>query len=97
MSKQQVLSEIKAYIVQSGGPYSSWYAGLAANPRDRIFNGHSVREHGDCWIFRTCDSSDDARTVEDTLLSLGAQGGPCGGDGATRAVYAYKIGPHTVE
>jgi hypothetical protein len=30
-------------------------------------------------------------------LRLGAKGGPGGGDNATKAVYAYKIGTHTAE
>ena len=97
MSKEQVLADIKAYIAQSGGGYPSWYAGIASDPKDRLFNGHSVREKGDYWILRTCDSNADARTVEDALLRLGTKGGPGGGDNATKAVYAYKIGTHTVE
>lgn len=97
MSKLQVLADIQAYIVKIGGAYSSWYAGIASDPRERLFSGHAVKENGDAWIFRTCDSHTDARSVEDTLLRLGAKGGPGGGDNATKAVYAYKIGTHTVE
>ena len=97
MSKQQVLADIKAYIAQSGGNYPAWYVGIASDPRERLFSGHSVKENGDYWIYRTCDSNADARSVEDSLLLLGARGGPGGGDDATQAVYAYKIGTHTVE
>jgi hypothetical protein len=97
MTTQQVMADIKAYIAKIGGAYSSWYTGIASDPRDRLFNGHAVKEHGDCWIFRTCDSHTDARSVEDALLRLGAKGGPGGGDNATKAVYAYKIGTHTAE
>jgi len=97
MSKQQALAEIRAYIAQCGGNYPAWYAGIASNPQERLFSGHSVKERSDCWIYRTCDSNADARSVENALLSLGAKGGPCGGDDATKAVYAYKIGTHTIE
>jgi hypothetical protein len=97
MSKQQVLADITAYIAKSGGNYPSWYAGIASDPRDRLFNGHCVKENGDYWIYRTCDSDEDARSVENALLRLGAKGGPCGGDKATKAVYAYQVGTHTVE
>ncbi len=97
MSKQQVLVDIKAYIAQSGGAYSSWYAGIACDPKERLFTGHAVKENGDYWIYRTCDSHTDARSVEDDLLRLGAKGGPGGGDNASKAVYAYKIGTHAVE
>jgi hypothetical protein len=97
MSKQQVLEEIKAHIAQRGGAYSSWYAGIASDAKDRLFNDHAVKENGDFWIFRTCDSSVDARSVEDALFRLGAKGGPGGGDSTTKAVYAYKISTHTIE
>ncbi len=97
MSKQQVLADIMAYVAQGGGKYREWYAGVASDPRDRLFNGHSVKEKGDYWIFRTCDSSEDARAVEDELFRLGAKGGPGGGDSTTAAVYAYKIASHTVK
>lgn len=97
MQREQAFAEIKAHIAQCGGSYSSWYAGIAADARDRLFNGHCVSEKGDSWIYRTCDSDRDARTVENALLSLGMKGGPCGGDGSTKSVYAYKVGRHTVE
>jgi len=97
MSKLQVLADIQGYIARNGGNYPSWYAGIACDPRDRLFTGHSVKEQGDYWIYRTCDSNDDARSVENTLLRLGAKGGPCGGDNDTKAVYAYRIATHTVE
>jgi hypothetical protein len=97
MTAQQALADIKTYISKVGGFYSSWYAGIASDPRDRLFNGHAVKEKGDLWIFRTCDSHTDARSVEDALFRFGAKGGPGGGDSATKAVYAYKIGTHTVE
>src|ERR1700733_5654548 len=97
MSNEQVFADIKAHILQCGGSYSTWYTGIAADPKDRLFIGHSVSEKGDSWIYRTCDSNQDARTVENALLYLGTKGGPCGGDNATKSVYAYKISPHTVE
>ena len=97
MTKEQVLADIKAYVAKGGGSYSSWYAGIAADPKDRLFNGHAVKENGDWWIHSPCDSNADARSVEDTLLGLGMKGGPGGGDNTTKSVYAYKIGPHTVE
>jgi hypothetical protein len=104
MSKQQVLADIRirAYIAQSGGNYPAWYVGIASDPRERLLSGHSVKENGDYWIYRGCDTNADARSVEDSLLLLGTNGGPGGGDNATKAVgtkavYAYKIGAHTVE
>ena len=97
MAKEQVFADIKSHVAQCGGRFSSWYAGIAADPRDRLFNGHCVSEKSDAWIYRTCNSDKNARTVENALLRMGMKGGPCGGDGDTKFVYAYKIAPHTVE
>jgi hypothetical protein len=97
MSNEQVYAEINAHIAKCGGGYQGWYAGIAANPRDRLFAAHAVRENADSWIYRTCDTSDGARTVEQALHTLGAKGGPGGGDSDTKSVYAYKIASHTVE
>ncbi len=96
MSKQQVLADIKAYVAQGGGSTKTGTP-VASDPRDRLFNGHSIKEKSDYWIFRTSDSSEDARAVEDELFRLGAKGGPGGGDNTTKAVYAYKIASHTTE
>jgi hypothetical protein len=32
MAKEQVFADVKAHIAQCGGSYSSWYAGIAADP-----------------------------------------------------------------
>jgi len=97
MQKQIVISEILAHIRLCGGGYPDWYVGIAAEPKDRLFNSHGVRQ-GDAWIHRECDSSAAAREVEAYFVkTLGAAGGPGGGDYSTTHVYAYKIAPHTVE
>jgi len=91
------LNEIKAHIGQCGGDYRNWYTGIAADPRRRLFNDHNVDERNGSWIHRDAGTHTAARQTEDALHLLGCKGGPGGGDGATRFVYAYRITPTTIE
>jgi hypothetical protein len=77
--------------------YSEWYVGVAADPRDRLFNGHAVNEQTDKWIYDWCSTSAEAREIEQYFIGQGTQGGPGGGDTTTRSVYAYKVASHTTE
>ena len=88
-TEDDIKREMKDYIDRSGGAPGSWYAGIAADPRKRLFSDHSVDENG-AWIFRTSSTADEARGVEEYLIGLGCDGGGGGGDAATKAVYAYK-------
>lgn len=93
----QAQSEILAHIQSRGGPFSSWYCGIAASPRDRLFVDHNVDEQNGKWVFRDCGSEAGARAVEKYLLSLGCEGGGGGGGPDTRFVYAYRITSTTRE
>ena len=95
-SEAEIKAEIKEYMDKWGGSYASWYAGIAADPRVRLFNDHGVHEKGDAWIHRPCGSADIARSAEDYLINtLGCAGGGGGGDENTKQVYAYKKSSHT--
>ena len=94
-SEAEIKAEMKAYIDKRGGPYSSWYAGIAADPKDRLFSDHGVDKDNGAWIFRTSSTADEARRVEEYLIALGCDGGGGGGDAATKAIYAYKKTPNT--
>lgn len=94
---KEAFADITAYMNTNGGAPSAWYAGIASDPRQRLFNDHNVAEQGGTWIYRTCSTDDDARIVEDALIRMGCKGGGGGGDASTKAVYAYKITPHTAE
>lgn len=94
---QTVIAEITAYVTNNGGGYSQWYFGIAAKPRERLFSGHTVREKGDAWIYRSCAHSEGARAIERYFHAQGMRGGPGGGDDESASVYAYRIAGHTVE
>lgn len=93
-----IVEKFEAYL--SGAGVKNWnevYAGIAADARDRLFNGHGVGEKTDVWIYEDAGTSQAARAIEQLLLQKGAKGGPGGGDGDTRFVYAYKITARTRE
>ena len=93
---QDVYNSIVTYIKEHGGEYSDWYAGIASNWEDRLFNEHSVPGRGyKWWIARQCADNTAARNVEDTLHELGCDGGPGGGEQSTVYVYAYLKGNMT--
>jgi hypothetical protein len=92
-----IVTEITDYARSCGGRFVDWYVGIAADPRDRLFNGHRVNEQGDAWIYRRCESCAGARAIEAHFLKLGMDGGPGGGDDTTRSVYAYRKTSATIE
>lgn len=94
---QQVYDGLVAYMTKFTNPTSAWYAGIAADPRDRLFNGHGVDETNGKWCYDTCSTSAEARAVEAALLKLGCRGGDGGGDETTRSCYVYRITPSTRE
>jgi len=97
MIDAQIVKDILEYFGKEGGSYSSWYCGIASNPRDRLFTDHSVSEDNGWWIYKDANNETNARDTEQYLLGLGFSGGPGGGDGATKYVYAYKITTSTRE
>lgn len=95
-SKQEIINDINAYMQKGGGEYRSWYVGVSKDARDRLFNGHQVKENGDWWIYSQASSSQVAREVEDYYVNrLRTDGGPGGGDNTADYVYAYKKAAHT--
>lgn len=96
--EEVVKKEIKEYIDKVGGLYNSWYVGIAEDPRERLFEEHNVDKDEDFWIYRECEDSDAARSVEDYFINvLGTDGETGGGDENTVYVYAYKKTPHSEE
>ena len=92
--KNTVISDINDHIKKCGGSYSNWYAGIATDPSDRLFNDHNVDKDNDAWVYRDCGTESAARAVEKHFLNLGCKGGPGGGI-APQYTYAYKINNHT--
>ena len=96
-NKEEIIKDIEGYIANRAGDIYEWYVGIAAKPKERLFDDHSVDEHNGAWIWRRASSDSVARDIEQHFLDKGAQGGPGGGDEDTTAVYAYEITLDTVE
>ncbi|MCK4788816.1 MAG: hypothetical protein KAV87_34055 [Desulfobacteraceae bacterium] len=95
-SKQEIIDDIKSHMQKRGGEYSDWYVGISKDAKDRLFNGHSVKEKEDMWIYTTASSSQVAREVEDYFVNtLNTDGDTGGGDNTSDMVYAYKKAAHT--
>ena len=95
-SKQEIIDDIKSHMQERGGKYSDWYVGISKDARDRLFNGHGVKEKKDVWIYSKASSSQTAREIEDYFVNtLGTDGGAGGGDETSDMVYAYKKARHT--
>jgi len=86
---QIVYDEIVAHINKQGGAKNNWYAGIASDWEDRLFNDHNVPKKDYWWISRQCYNDDDSRAVEKSLIDFGCDGGSSGGDNTTIYVYAY--------
>ncbi len=67
MNAMEIVNEIVAYIQNNGGLYFAWYAGIARDPRQRLFTEHGVNEIGGTWIFAPALNSETARAVEEHL------------------------------
>ena len=96
LSKQQIYDQIIAHINKEGGSYSSWYVGIASDPKQRLFNDHQVPKENAWFIYREAYTAEDARVVEKYILdNHHTDGGGGGGDSTTKFVYAYKKTVHT--
>lgn len=93
---QAALADITTHIQTRHPHCSSWYAGIATDPRQRLFSDHNVAEKGGIWIYRDAGSEAGAREAEKRLLQKGCKGGP-GGGASPRYVYAYLITNYTRE
>ena len=94
-TRDQIIADIENYIRDNGANFGNWYVGIAADPQDRLSNGHGVTED-DVSISRLATSSTVAREVENYFIYLmSTQGGDGGGDDRSTSVYAYKIKSHT--
>ena len=94
----EIVADITAHVRDLGDSNDEWYAGIAADPPDRLFRRHRVRrEDTDAWIVRKAANEAKARKAEKRLLKDGFNGAPGGGDESTRFVYAYKMASHASE
>jgi len=94
-SELQIMNEVRIHMGKYGGKFQDWYAGVAANAKEKLFNDHGVKETGDAWICRQCVNDVTARQIERYFMKKGCKGGPVDEEESTRFFYAYMMQPHT--
>jgi hypothetical protein len=82
--------EIDHRIHKCGKGYREWYVGTAADPDERLFQGHNVSQEGGAWIYRDAGSESMAKIIEGIFLKKGCKGG-CGASDNPHYVYAYRM------
>jgi hypothetical protein len=95
--KENIIEEIKAYIIECGGSYPDWYVGVTGDSDQRLFVEHNVKKKGGAWILFKASSSTIAREVEKYFIDQKTKGGTGGGNDDSDIVYAYKTRPYTKE
>ncbi len=94
-AEQQIMNEVMVHMGKYSVKYQDWYAGIAADPKEKLFNGHGVKESGDAWIFRRCVNNNAAREIERHFVKKGCKGGSVDEEKETLFFYAYMMQPHT--
>lgn len=93
-----IINDINEHLAQSGKKYfSDFYIGITNDVERRLFQEHNVSKDTEWWIYRTANSSDEARRVEQYFQEKGMRGGSSGGDDSSNIVYCYAVGPTTTE
>lgn len=93
----QIATAIDLHIRAFGGAYSEWYVGIAADPSDRLINGHNANSAANAALYWDAGNDGTARAVEQHFVDKGCRGGGGGGDWQTKFVYVYKISQLTRE
>ncbi len=89
--EQEVIDNIKNYIQDRGGGYSSWCISIAGEPHDIVLHARVGRSL--FWMYQETASPQIARAVVDHLVStVGVDGGAGkqGSDNTGSVVYIYK-------
>ena len=97
-SVQQIKYEILAYIKEFGGDFSDWYVGVSADPKNEMFNQHSVHEKDDIWLYKQALTFKACSTVQQYFLeTLNTDGKPiANGNEDTDCVFLYKKSGRTI-
>ena len=94
--EERIINEIVSYVQQTGGDFSSWYVGIAADARSCLFNDHGVDEASGQWIYENAMTESCARNTKRQLIENHKLQGVVGGsEYSTTSVYAYRITPAT--
>lgn len=96
-SVQQIKYEILAYIKEFGGNFHEWYIGIAADPKQQMFEHHGVNQTDDIWLYKQALTFTACKTVQQYFLQTQSIDGEpvITGDEDTDCVYLYKKSTRT--
>jgi len=96
-SVQQIKYEILAYIKEFGGDFNEWYVGISPDPKNTMFEEHSVHKDDDIWLYKQALTFTACKTVQNYFLEILNTDGNAviDGDEDTDCVYLYKKSDRT--
>ncbi len=94
---QQIISEFESFMGKHATHYSQFYVGIAADPNDRLINGHGIDHTVPHIYWNQALDHNTVRAIEKYFLTKGTKGGAGGGDSNTKYIYVYFITPKTRE
>jgi hypothetical protein len=90
---QHIIWDIKEHIRLSGGPYSTWYVGIADDPFRELADRHGNKKYS--WsLYRAVSNNTLARRIVKHFIRLGTAGSPGTRNKNLKVVYAYKRRSH---
>ena len=91
----KIIREIRDFIARHDENYSNWYVGITIDPISRLLDDHKVDINVDLWLCSEAFSNEEARKVEERLVSeSGVTGDSLGGE-TGQFVYAYRMSDNT--
>ncbi len=97
-TKEQIITEIDAYLQKSDKKYwSDYYIGITNDIDRRLFTEHNVNRNNAWWIWEEATSKSVAQAVEEYYLAKGMKGDTGGGTDDSTYVYCYEITNDTKE
>jgi len=93
--EDEIRAAIEASVDASGGGFSEWFIGVAADPDQRLFAHHRVRKYGDWWLRRRAVSREAALAVYCYFTRARGMAGEVEDHPAADSVYAFRKEPHT--
>ena len=96
-SVQQIKYEVLAYIKEFGGDFHDWYVGISSDPKQTMFQKHSVHEDDDIWLYKQALTFTACRTIQKYFLEILKTDGEevIEGNEDTDCVYLYKKSERT--
>ena len=91
----KIIREMRDFIARHDENYNNWYVGITADPISRLLDDHKVDINVDLWLCSEAFSNEEARKVEERLISESGVTGDCQDGETGQFVYAYRMSDNT--